>query len=288
MPGAALGTPAYMSPEQAAGDLGAARAAADVYSLGATLYCLLTGKPPFEGKTSARCSARSQRGDFPPAAAARPVDRPGARGGLPEGDGDKPEDRYATCRALADDVERWMADEPVSAWREPFSRRARRWAGAEPHGGDRGGAAVAGVVGLAAVLGVQTQAKADLAQSLASETSANRTGDANGESPAQGPVQADTTWPSKPSRHFTPVSVKTSCSGRTKFKDLRDRLLKSAADFYGKLGALLGQRDRTWPRDGSSLQSNFLSRRAAPERRPDRGRPVAQQASARSAGSARA
>ena len=39
----------------------------------------------------------------------------------------KPEDRYASAEALADDVERWLADEPVTAWREPFSVRARRW-----------------------------------------------------------------------------------------------------------------------------------------------------------------
>ncbi len=40
----------------------------------------------------------------------------------------KPEDRYATPRALADDIERWIADEPVFAWHEPLWRRARRWA----------------------------------------------------------------------------------------------------------------------------------------------------------------
>src|SRR5262249_22454554 len=38
-----------------------------------------------------------------------------------------PEDRYGSCRAFADDIDRWAADEPVSAWREPFSLRARRW-----------------------------------------------------------------------------------------------------------------------------------------------------------------
>ena len=46
----------------------------------------------------------------------------------------RPEDRYASPRALAEDVERWMADEPVSAWREPFARRARRWARRQPIG----------------------------------------------------------------------------------------------------------------------------------------------------------
>src|SRR5262249_20800962 len=47
LPGCTLGTPAYMSPEQARGELEKLGAQSDVYSLGATLYCVLTGKPPF-------------------------------------------------------------------------------------------------------------------------------------------------------------------------------------------------------------------------------------------------
>ena len=70
-------------------------------------------------------------------------------------------DRYGTCRALAEDIEfsRWMADEPVSAWREPFSRRARRWARRNRTAVAAALVAlVAGVVGLGAVAGVQAWA----------------------------------------------------------------------------------------------------------------------------------
>ncbi len=65
LPGSALGTPAYMSPEQARGELHRLGPRSDVYSLGATLYCLLTGKPPFENDEDIGAVLRAvQEGQF--------------------------------------------------------------------------------------------------------------------------------------------------------------------------------------------------------------------------------
>ncbi len=66
LPGSTLGTPSYMSPEQARGDLNSLGPWSDVYSLGATLYCLLTGKPPIEGGEINELLRKVQRGEFRP------------------------------------------------------------------------------------------------------------------------------------------------------------------------------------------------------------------------------
>src|SRR5262249_50502320 len=125
--GLALGTPSYMSPEQAAGRIEELGPASDIYGLGATLYCLLTGRAPIAGSDRAAILEGVQKGDFPPA---RQVNRnvpPGLGAVCEKAMALSPQDRYPSARSLADDVERWLADEPVQAYAEPWSLRARRW-----------------------------------------------------------------------------------------------------------------------------------------------------------------
>src|SRR5262249_43165479 len=110
LPGSALGTPAYMSPEQASGDLEHLGPHPDVYSLGATLYCLLAGKPPFEGDAGSVLRA-VQRGEYPPPRRLQPTIDQALEAVCLKAMALKPEDRYASPRTLGDDVERWMADE---------------------------------------------------------------------------------------------------------------------------------------------------------------------------------
>jgi serine/threonine protein kinase/formylglycine-generating enzyme required for sulfatase activity len=125
--GAAMGTPAYMSPEQAAGRLDQLGPASDVYSLGATLYCLLTGQPPFAGGDVGAVLARVQRGDFPrPRQLNRRVPAVLEAVCL-KAMANKPQDRYATSHELAEEIEHWLGDEPVRAFREPWTATVGRW-----------------------------------------------------------------------------------------------------------------------------------------------------------------
>src|SRR5262249_30149234 len=126
-PGEVLGTPSYMSPEQARGDLDRLGPLADVYSLGATLYCLLTGKPPIEGDDLGEILRKVQVGAFaPPRRLDAAIDK-ALEAICLKAMATSAEERYPSCRALADDVDRWLADEPVSAYAEPWTRSLGRW-----------------------------------------------------------------------------------------------------------------------------------------------------------------
>jgi tetratricopeptide (TPR) repeat protein/tRNA A-37 threonylcarbamoyl transferase component Bud32 len=126
--GAALGTPAYMSPEQAAGELERLGPASDVYSLGATLYALLTGHAPIQGQSARSILDRVRRGEFLPPSRICPGTDRALEAICLKAMASCPEDRYTSARALADDLEHWLADEPVAAYRPPWTWWLARWA----------------------------------------------------------------------------------------------------------------------------------------------------------------
>jgi eukaryotic-like serine/threonine-protein kinase len=244
LPGSALGTPAFMSPEQARGDPEALGPHSDVYSLGATLYCLLTGKAPFQGEPD-EVLRRVQAGDFPAPRRLNPSIDPALEALCLKAMATRPEDRYTSCRALADDVERWMADEPVSAWAEPLTRKLLRWLMRHRTGVTGAAAAVlAGVVGLSAVLAVQARANVALGDKNTELLAAN----AKVEARYDLAVEAIKTFHTGVSEDFL--------LKEEEFKELRDRLLKSASDFYGKLGGLLAE-DTDIASRRALAQSNF-------------------------------
>jgi serine/threonine-protein kinase len=127
-PGEIMGTPAYMAPEQAAGDQERIGPATDIYALGVLLYQILTSQPPCAAESREELLAAVRRGEIqPPSAKRSAVPRPLEAVCL-KALALRPEDRYASATELARDVERWLADEPVSAHQEPLYVRAARWA----------------------------------------------------------------------------------------------------------------------------------------------------------------
>jgi WD40 repeat protein/serine/threonine protein kinase len=125
--GQALGTPAYMSPEQAEGKLELLGPVSDVYSLGATLYALLTGHAPVEGSDIATTLTRVMAGDIPPPRTVNPRVPRAMDAICRKAMTLRATDRYGSAQELAADVERFLADEPVTAAPEGPSQRLARW-----------------------------------------------------------------------------------------------------------------------------------------------------------------
>lgn len=121
--GAVIGTPSYMSPEQARGEASAKSPSTDVYSLGATLCFLSTGQPPFEATTIADLIRRVAHEEPPPPRVRTPRVAPDLETVILKAMNRDPAARYPSAAALAEDLGRLAAGEPVLA--RPIGRPER-------------------------------------------------------------------------------------------------------------------------------------------------------------------
>ncbi len=123
---AIIGTAAYMSLEVASGE--PATKASDIYSLGAILFEILTGSAPYQARHAAEILEQVKKAPPPLPRSRNPSISPALEAITLKAMGRTPKDRYAGAEILADDVRRWLADLPVSVYRDSLAVRMFRWA----------------------------------------------------------------------------------------------------------------------------------------------------------------
>ncbi len=125
--GRAAGTPSFMSPEQMEGRIDDLDSRSDVFSLGCTLYTIVTGELPFVGKTLGEISTKVRQNDYRQPRSANPLVPAPLAAICIRAMEHQPQDRYQSVQLLIEDIEHWMSDRRVSAYQEPFVQRSQRW-----------------------------------------------------------------------------------------------------------------------------------------------------------------
>ncbi len=130
--GQILGTPAYMPPEQAGGKEGEVGPLADVYSLGAVLYCLLTGRPPFQAASPMDTLLQVLGSDALPVRQLVPTTARDLETICDKCLNKDPSKRYGSAKDLSEDLRRFLENEPILARPAGWVERASKWATKQP------------------------------------------------------------------------------------------------------------------------------------------------------------
>lgn len=167
--GQILGTPSYMAPEQAVAAHGVIGPAADVYGLGATLYCVLTGRPPFRGETALQTLKLVLEADAVSPRLLNPLVPVDLETICLKCLQKKPESRYASANELADDLDRFLDGRPIVARPVPFWIRAVKLIKRRPTISALVGVATTALLALLAVGGFAVWQNVELRESVSRE-----------------------------------------------------------------------------------------------------------------------